>query len=669
MGKKRKTSKSSESPAEKEEKAVEGAAESSGNAGQEPSPKESENQRRGVRAKLKNIVLKTLDTMPKKIEEAPLNQLTATAGFALDRIDTIDTKRTVVDSKPLYFSRLTDEELKVFERIISILLGEASGPAIPENRFTDSTSDSRSAVSASLEVEPVLFASPLRSEEEQAEQPNFIGIPKLHQWLAEQLCDFHERRGSRLAVIAPRESAKTTWITLAYVLRCAVEGLERYILLLSDSEAQAEQYLSAIRSELENEVVAPPVVEESADDSLISSDPDSVSTAIASKITLAAAYPESCGQGSEWRKDHLRLRNGVLIESLGRGSKIRGRKNRQHRPTLIVIDDCQSNRDIMSSKERQNALDWFKQEVIPCGSESTNFISVGSALHREAVAVQAQQMPGWKSANFPAIVSLPERLDLWNEWELLATNLADDNRVWTAEDFYAKHKEEMDRGGVSFWPSYKPLSALMMKRAEIGVRQFETEYQGNPSTPEGAEWPPEYFDRSDLMFTAWPKDIVRTVIALDPSKGREAGDGDYQAIAIISLTRDGKIWADCECHREPVPEMVERAVGLAMLYRPHCLVVETNQGLDLLIPEFKKFADARDLLVPLEGVEHYRDSKLARIRRLGVYLSRGQIRVRSTAGGRMLVEQMREFPKGTHDDAPDALELGIRRLELFTTGK
>ena len=38
------------------------------------------------------------------------------------------------------------------------------------------------------------------------------------------------------------ESAKTTWITLAYVLRCAVEGLEKYILLLSDSEDQAEKY-------------------------------------------------------------------------------------------------------------------------------------------------------------------------------------------------------------------------------------------------------------------------------------------------------------------------------------------------------------------------------------------------------------------------------------------
>jgi predicted phage terminase large subunit-like protein len=115
--------------------------------------------------------------------------------------------------------------------------------------------------------------------------------------------------------------------------------------------------------------------------------------------------------------------------------------------------------------------------------------------------------------------------------------------------------------------------------------------------------------------------------------------------------------------------MVERAVELAKVYSPHSLVVETNQGLDLLIPEFEQQLKDKKLLIPLEGVEHYRDSKITRIRRLGVYLARGRIRVKNTTGGLMLLDQMREFPHGSHDDAPDALELGIRRLELLTAGK
>ena len=208
----------------------------------------------------------------------------------------------------------------------------------------------------------------------------------------------------------------------------------------------------------------------------------------------------------------------------------------------------------------------------------------------------------------------------------------------------------------------------MRKRAEIGHRQFLTEYQGEPGTPEGAEWPPEYFDRPDLMFTKWPKDLTLTVIALDPSKGLNEKQGDYQAHAIVSLARDGMLWVDCECHRETVPEMAARSVELAQLYKPHALVVETNQGLDLLMPEFERLAKLKNLVAPLHNVEHHTISKFARIRRLGVYLAHGRIRIRNTSGGRMLVAQLRDFPYGDHDDAPDALEIGVRRLELLTSG-
>src|SRR6266542_1143872 len=71
-----------------------------------------------------------------------------------------------------------------------------------------------------------------------------------HEWLNTQLSGLHTRRGSRIALIAPREGAKSTWLTLAYVLRAAVEGSEPHIVILSDSGEMATQFLSAIRSEL-----------------------------------------------------------------------------------------------------------------------------------------------------------------------------------------------------------------------------------------------------------------------------------------------------------------------------------------------------------------------------------------------------------------------------------
>jgi hypothetical protein len=55
--------------------------------------------------------------------------------------------------------------------------------------------------------------------------------------------------------------------------------------------------------------------------------------------------------------------------------------------------------------------------------------------------------------------------------------------------------------------------------------------------------------------------------------------------------------------------------------------------------------------------------KVARIRRLSEYLRVGNIHFRNTPGCRMLVEQLRDFPRGQFDDAIDCLATTMIRLE------
>jgi hypothetical protein len=70
-------------------------------------------------------------------------------------------------------------------------------------------------------------------------------------------------------------------------------------------------------------------------------------------------------------------------------------------------------------------------------------------------------------------------------------------------------------------------------------------------------------------------------------------------------------------------------------------------------------------LVSLESVINTLP-KVARIRRLGLYFGRSQVRFRNTRGTRLLVDQLRDFPAADFDDGPDALALAVRRLELLT---
>lgn len=444
----------------------------------------------------------------------------------------------------------------------------------------------------------------------------------------------HETRGVKRSAIAPRGGAKSTWCTLAYPLRCVLEGWERYVAVLSDSSAQANQQLGHIRAELEN------------------------------NARLAAVYPREAARGPVWRENKVVLRNGCTIEAFGAGKKIRGRRNRSARPTLVIFDDVQSNDDITSAALRARAWDWATREVLPAGDEGTNFLAVGSALHRDAVAVRLGQLAGWVGRNHPAVHAWPARMDLWEEFERLAANLADDSREATARAFHAAHRAEMERGARVYWPERFPLVELMLRRAEVGAAAFQSEYQGTPGALEGAEWPAEYFDRPDFWFDGWPADLVLRLQALDPSKG-SSGTSDYQAHIRLGLSRYGALYADAELRREP--GWVERAIEIASEWHPAELVAEANNTMGLLRPAAEQvLAERREQgrAVAFTYTERINSApKAVRIRVLNDYLRRGQLKVRNTPGGRLLVEQLRDWPHGDHDDGPDALATAVIRLQ------
>lgn len=57
-------------------------------------------------------------------------------------------------------------------------------------------------------------------------------------------------------------------------------------------------------------------------------------------------------------------------------------------------------------------------------------------------------------------------------------------------------------------------------------------------------------------------------------------------------------------------------------------------------------------------------NKMLRIRLIGKHLATGCIKFkRGSPSAELLVEQLRDFPLGAHDDGPDALEMSIRLAE------
>lgn len=462
--------------------------------------------------------------------------------------------------------------------------------------------------------------------------PNHFRLPpsRMHIWLSEQLEHFKTERGLKLNVLGPRGGAKSTIGTLALVLRSALEAREPYILIVSDTKHQAVAHLENIKTELRE------------------------------NPQIAADYPEAAASGRVWRENAVRLANGTRIEAFGTGQRIRGRRSGEFRPTLIVCDDLQDDRHIESRLAREHSARWFHGMLMKGGTKRTNVVNLATALHREALALELHETPGWISRRFAAIERWPDNMPLWAEWEQIYADIERQDNLAAARAFFDEHRAAMEAGAELLWPEEEDLYTLMCMRVEQGRTAFEREKQNVPVNPEQCEWPEDYFG-DWLWFDDWPRDAQVRVIALDPSKGSDARRGDYSAFVMLAVDRQGLLFIEADMARRPTPRIVSDGVELWRRFKPDVFGIENNQFQELLAGEFAaEFTRQRIYSVAPWGVEN-QVNKETRIRRLGPLLAARRLRFKShSPATRMLVDQLREFPVADHDDGPDAAEMAIR---------
>jgi predicted phage terminase large subunit-like protein len=476
-----------------------------------------------------------------------------------------------------------------------------------------------------------------------AEQPDGRLVPlapgcDFHRWLAAELEALGRTRGRRLDVLAPRGSAKSTWTSVAFPLWCGVHGKEPYIVLASDTDDQAKDFLRKIRDQLEG------------------------------NHALLRDFPAAAGVGPVWQAHYLRLRNGVGIRAISTGGKIRGRSEKEARPSLIIVDDPQNLEHIISPARRERSWDWLVRDVCSAGSPRTNIVVLGTALHREAIVCRLQITPGWQSRVFRSVEPWPERMDLWAEWELILHDHNDDQREAKARAYYEANRPAMDAGAQVLWPERESLYALMTRRASDGPAAFASEKQNDPVDPTLCEWPSSYFDWPGIWFDTWPHDLTVKTIGLDPSKGKDAKHGDYSAFVRYGYDARSHVeYVEADLARRNMEQIIEDAVGHCRAFRPEAIAVETHTFQELLVAPLLEAARRAGVPMTVQPVENMAPAKPVRIRRHGPYLAQRLVRFKARSPGtQLLVQQLRDFPNGDHDDGPDAWEMARRvAIDLF----
>ena len=180
-------------------------------------------------------------------------------------------------------------------------------------------------------------------------------------------------KGTRSAIAAPRGHAKSTVMSLQNVLHAALFGYKRYILLVSDTEAQAVSFLDAIKNELET------------------------------NERILADFGEQ--PGKTWKTGSILLSNGCRIDAVGSGQKLRGRRNYERRPDLILCDDIENDEGVRTAEQRQKTADWFWKAVCKSGDSYTDILVIGTILHHDSLLAGLLENPGFQSRKYRAVLS------------------------------------------------------------------------------------------------------------------------------------------------------------------------------------------------------------------------------------------------------------------------
>lgn len=238
--------------------------------------------------------------------------------------------------------------------------------------------------------------------------------------------------------------------------------------------------------------------------------------------------------------------------------------------------------------------------------------------------------------------------------------------------------------GEALWPERWPLGSeservtnaygkrvpgLLMRKRMAGPFFWSSLYQQRPSRNGLTAWPDAYFD-NHIYPEVWPDAFELSAMAVDPSKGKDSKKGDMTVIVFAGVS-GGMTYVDAVMGRFPERELIRRFLVMYAEYNPHVVGFEANGFQELFLPLIHQQATEHGIVAPaINPIVNTGDKTLRISLRLGPLLAHergGRQSVlrfkKESPGVQELVRQMRDFPKGDHDDGPDGLEMAIRLLQ------
>lgn len=327
------------------------------------------------------------------------------------------------------------------------------------------------------------------------------------------------------------------------------------------------------------------------------------------------------------------LRNREILEYVGqegffRNTTVRGSITGESLDIGVIDDPIRGRQDANSEAVRDAAWDWFTDDFFTRFSENAGLLAILTRWHiDDPIGRLIARYPEVKVLSYPAI---------------------------------AEQDEPHRKTGEALFPEHKSLEFLLERKQVMSSSNWLALYQQRPTAAEGNLFKPEKLEIVDAI-------PAGTRFARGWDFASTAGGGDWTVGGKLGVTPGGR-WIIADIERfQGGPETVESSLlntsrrdGSASRIR---IPQDPGQAGKSQAANFTKLLASFGVTAkPVSG------DKVTRAEPLAAQVNVGNVMMLRAEWNAALIDEMRVFPNGTHDDQVDALSDAFDELNINNFG-
>lgn len=464
------------------------------------------------------------------------------------------------------------------------------------------------------------FATSLLSERFDNVKPT----PNFHR----ELWEYCSSDNQLVAIAAPRGHAKSTAVTHSYTLASVLFRQADFVVIISDTELQAIQFLNDIKMELyENQKLR-------------------------GLFKVSEVYKDAEREiRFKIGTDNHQVRIMVRGASGGSGS-VRGFKWRGKRPNLIICDDMENDEAVSNEERRAKFRNWFYGALIPALSDTGKIRIVGTVLHFDSLLERL--MP--PTTGELAVHTVKEDLKQWSNQKIGA---------WESVKYRA-HSDFDDFSSI-LWPekfSELRLRSLRDDFVRQGIAEgYAQEYLNYPLHEGDA-----FFRKNDFL-PMGEDDYTSNKIyyaAIDFAIS-EKDRRSYTVLTVGGMDDRGMLHiVDVIRRRMDAKQIIDEMLAVQIKYKPDIFVVEDGALKKAIGPFLRDEMLRKNVFINLIPKVPQRD-KVSRARAIQGRMRQGGVKFDIESDWYATFEQeLLRFDRGQYDDQVDSIAwLGLVLNEML----